>query len=638
VFCLVSSALVATTYDDLKRMEPVPDGTPIPIVDFVRPNLLDAVQLNHTGTRIGALVPASDDHTSLLTYDLVDQTVDGVSAPPGDRDIASFTWLDGDRLGYITSEKKIVGRGLSISTAGSLAVAEPVDVLTPGGTIQIIANTPDDRTQFLVNLKGPTLRYDHPEIINAANHGVLSIRYPELKTDHGFNTYFWHDKMGKLEYGVTQEDGIPALSVVSGDNWVKCPEDLDQVDLIDSGDNPGEIVVLGQRDGTGPRPLEFMDAVSGKPGDVILQDKGYDFDGWLFRDPLSHDIVGASYDRAAPRIIWFTEPYRNLQATLDKLFPNQVVRIQPEGMDDAGKIVLVSSFSDRQPVSYSWVDLEKHKSGLIKNVAPWIDPKRMQPMGIIKYTTAEGRQMDAYITLPAGASKKNPPPVVVIPHGNSGGRWVWGFNPEVQFYASRGYAVLQPNYRGSAGYTWMFPEEEDWDFRKMSDDVAAATRKAIAMGLVDGNRVAIVGQDFGGYLAVAGTAFEPGLYKCAIATSPMYFDWGRYIKEDKYQQFSNITYSRYLYKLGDPAKNPDRYNSMSPLQHAGDIHAALMITWGEYDDPEMISEAKDMASAVQHNGVQVETDSYLDESWGVRHLDHKIDLYQHIEAFLAKNL
>lgn len=410
---------------------------------------------------------------------------------------------------------------------------------------------------------------------------------------------------------------------------------MDQVDLVDAGDEPGQVVVLGPRDGTGPRPLEFMDAASGKPGDIILQEKAYDFAGWLFRDPVSHDIVGAVYNRAAPHVTWFTPAYRDLQAAVDKLFPNQVVRIL--GMDDSGKILLISNGSDRQPVVYSWVDLGKHKSGLIKNSAPWIDPKRMQPMGIIKYTTAEGRQLDAYLTLPAGASRKNPPPLVVIPHGNEDPRWTWGFNPEVQFLASRGYAVLQPNYRGSAGYTWMFPEEEDWDFRKMSDDVAAAARKAIDMGLVDRGRVAILGSEFGGYLAVAGTAFEPGLYKCAVSTSAFY-DWGRYIREDKYLQFSDATYSRYLHKLGDPSKNPDRYDSMSPLPHAGQIHSALLITWGEFDNPELISQSKDMASAVQRNGVAVETESFVNESYGVHHLDHKIELYQHIEAFLAKNL
>jgi dienelactone hydrolase len=635
LLCVASTGLLASEYSDLSRLDPVPATEQIPIVDFVRPPLFDLVQLNHTGTKVGALVPSKADYRNLVTYDLNTQTVDGVSAKSGDFEISSFTWLDGDRLAYLMTEKRSGSGALNLGVAGKLAEAEPVGAAGADGTVQILANSPADRTQFLVNLKGSRLRYDHPEMINAANHGALVTRYPELRTDHGFNLNFWADKLGQLEYGITQEDGILALNRLQGDSWTKEPFNLDEVDVVDSGDNPGEVVALGPRDGNGPRPLQFMDAATGQAKDVILQDKGYDFAGWLFRDPVSHNIVGAVYERAAPHVVWFTQGYRDLQKLVDGLFPNQVVRIL--SMDDSGKVLLISSGTDRQPVVYSWVNLETHKSGLIKNSQPWIDPKRMQPTGIIKYTTAEGRQLDAYITLPAGASKKNPPPMIVIPHGSNDARWVWAFNPQVQYFASRGYAVLQPNYRGSAGYTWMYPESENWDYRKMSDDVAAATKKVISMGLVDGHRVGIMGAEFGGYLAIAGAAFEPGLYKCAISVSSFY-DWGRYIRETKINKFSGPQYSREVYKLGDPDKDPAKFDAMSPLPHADQIHSAVLVTWGEFDDPEWISQSKDLVSAVSRNGVDAESVSFLNESYGVKHLDHKIELYQHIEAFLQKNL
>ncbi len=637
LFCVAASGLAASEFADLNRMEPVPSTEQVPIIDFVRPAVFQSVQLNHTGTQIGALAPGADDHTSLFTYELATQRLDGVSAPPGDRDISFFSWLDANRLTYLVSAHKSGGGYLwAVSEAGRLSVGVPVEVLTPGGSVQILSNTPEDRTQDLVNLKGPDLRYDHPEIVNVVNKGSLVTRYPELKTDHGFNVGFIPDNLGKLAFGITQEDGILTLSKLVGESWVRCPQDLDQVGIVDSGDSPGDIVALGERDGSAPRPLEFMDAETGKAKEVILQDKGYDFDGWLFRDPASHNIVGAVYNRAAPHVAWFTEPYRNLQAVVDKLFPNQVVRIL--GMDDAGKVLLISSGSDRQPVVYSWVNLETHKSGLIKNSAPWIDPKRMRPMGIIKYSTAEGKQFDAYLTLPAGASKKNPPPMIVMPHSAVWNRWVWQFDPYVQYFASRGYAVLQPNYRGSDGYTWMYPEAESWNFRAMSDDIARATKKAVEMGLVDGNRVAIIGNEFGGYLAVAGAAFEPGVYKCALSFSGQYYDWAKYISEAKYLQFTDASYSRYLHKLGDPSKSSQKLDEMSPLPHASQIHSALFLVWGEFDSPEMISQSKDLASAVQRNNVPVETMSFLDESFGIRHLAHKVELYQHVEAFLSKNL
>jgi dipeptidyl aminopeptidase/acylaminoacyl peptidase len=616
-------------------MEPVPATSQVPIIDFVRPELFRDVQLNHTGTHVGAIVPDQNDYLNLVTYNLTTRELVGVAAPPGDTDLSAFLWLKDTRLVYLQTQRKFVGRYLYLTDANKMGNAELLRIEGANGVRQVLGSPPRDRSEILVNLRGPRLRYDHPEMINAYSHGTLVTRYPELKTDHGFNIRFLADKLGSLAFGVTQEDGILSLSMLTNDSWLKCPIDLDQVHLVEAGDAPGEIVVLGRRDGVSPRPLEFMNAETGKPGEVILQDQDYDFSGWLFRDPMSLNIVGAVYNRNAPHVVWFTDAYRDLQKAVDRLFPDQVVRIQ--GMDDAGKVLLITSGSDIQPAVYSWVNLEKHTSGLIKNSEPWIDPKRMRPMGILKYSTAEGRRIDAYLTLPASASRMSPVPMVVIANPLSSGRWTWGFNSQVQFLASRGYAVLQPNHRGSEGYTWMYPEEESWDFRKMSDDVARATKEAIATGLIVPGRVAIMGNSFGGYLAVSGATFEPGIYKCALSISGI-MDWGDYIKQDKYRQYSDPIYSRLRYKLGDPSSNPGKLAAMSSLPNASQIHVPLFLAWGEYDNPELIGQSKNLASTVERNCVTVETMSFLDEAVAIRHLDRRIDLYQHIEAFLLKNL
>jgi len=647
--CLAASPLAASEFSELKRLEPVPATDQIPIVDFVRPAIFQSPKLNYTGALIGAIVSDEQDHTSLITYDRLTQKMDGASSR-GDTDVSDFVWLDDRRLIYFVTTSKYSVTGVLTGQSGELSNSVPL--LRDVGC-SVIAVPPKDRMRPLVDLFADGINTGHFDdavtlntLITSENHGPpvgsdeenvrhILARFPELKTDHGFDLGFLADKEGKLAFGTTQQDGILSLHKLAGENWIKCPEDLDQIDVLQAGDNPGEVVVLGPRDGVAPRPLEFMDAETGKAGDVLIQDKAYDFAGWLFRDPVSYNIVGAVYDRAAPSVRWFTQSYRDLQALVDKLFPGQVVRVL--GIDDPGKTVLISSSSDRQPPIYSWVDLAKHTSGLIKNSAPWIDPKRMRPMGVIKFKTAEGRQLDAYITLPAGASKKTPPPLVVLLHPDLGGRDTWGFNSEVQFLASRGYAVLQPNYRGSAGYTWMFPEQDAWEFRKMRDDVTRATRTAIDMGLVDRSRVAVMGTSFGGYLAVSSAVFEPGLYKCALSVSAFY-DWGRYIRQNKYQQFSSPEYSRLVYKLGDPGKNPEKFDGLSPLRHGEATRSALFIAWGEFDTPELISQSKDMASAADRNHVPTETMSFLDEAGGVHHLSHQIELHAHIEAFLSKNL
>jgi dipeptidyl aminopeptidase/acylaminoacyl peptidase len=406
---------------------------------------------------------------------------------------------------------------------------------------------------------------------------------------------------------------------------------LEAIEVFGTGDNPGEIVVLGERKDGKPRALEVMDAASGKVLNVLWQDPAYDFEGRLYRDPKSNRIIGAIGNKSGPFSVWFDEGMRELQRKLDKMFPGQVVRII--GNDEAGKIFLVSTFSDRQPASYSWVNLEKRTAGLFKNPVPWIDPQRMQPMSVMKYKTRDGKQFDAYVTLPKGATRENPPPLVVLPDG----RTAWGFSAEAQFLASRGYAVLQPNYRGLPGYNWQYPEEDEWAYRKMHEDVTDATQALIATGLVDRNRVAIVGSRFDGYLALCGVAFEPSLYRCAVAISAV-CDYGRIIEDQKYYQNRGRYYDRMRLKLGDPKQDSQKFDEMSPLKHAGAIRAPILISEGENDLSVELAMAADLVSTMKKNGVDAESIKFMNEGEGVRFLDHRVELFGRIETFLARNL
>jgi dipeptidyl aminopeptidase/acylaminoacyl peptidase len=172
----------------------------------------------------------------------------------------------------------------------------------------------------------------------------------------------------------------------------------------------------------------------------------------------------------------------------------------------------------------------------------------------------------------------------------------------------------------------------------MYEDVADATKTFIASGLVDRNRVGIVGTSFGGYLALSAAAYEPSLYRCAVAISPTTLDWGKYIKEDKYFQFSGPQYSRLVYKLGDPKADPAKFDAIAPLRHADQIQAAVFISSGEYDSTFVTNESKELVSIVKRKQGTSDTIYFLNESGGVRHLANKVELYSKIDAFLAQNL
>jgi len=660
-FALLFSTAVRAEKLDLGRITPVPAGEPIPVMDFFRDPLLRSPEVNITGTHITAIVSTGEDHTGLIIYDLKTKQIEALGMV-GDTDISWVSWLDDRRVVFITSVEKMSGFALCAGRVGALQDSYPV---LQNVSASLVSVPPDDRTHPLVHLgpHGPvTGQYGAVVSVNAAiesgklldlsgGHGGMhfdttaavegdvrhiSAKYPVIETPNGFDLYYLADKVGHLEYGVTSTDGVHTLHHLAGDHWKTCPEDLDAIDLFGTGDEPGTIVELAARKDNKPRPLQVVNADDGSVVRTLLEDPAYDFDGWLFRDPVSHEIVGAIYDRAGPNVVWFNDSYRNLQKVIDRHFPGLIARIL--GIDNSGRIVLVSTFSDRQPPIYQVVDLENRTAGPIRNSAPWIDPSRMQPMSVTKYKTRDGHRLDAYVTMPAGASKLHPPPLIVLPnHGYSSSRDTWGFNAEVQFFASRGYAVLQPNYRLASSYGWMFPESDTWDFKKMREDVTDATKALVDSGLVDAKRVAIVGAEFGGYLALAGAAYEPGLYRCAVAISPV-CDWANLLSDQKYYKYSNPYFSRMARKLGDPKKDSEKFDAISPLRHAGAIRAATFIAYGEYDVSSNIRDAKDLISTVRKNSVPAEIESFINEADGVHHLARKVALYSDIEAFLAKNL
>ncbi len=651
--------LVRAEKMNLDRIAPPPADQPIPTLDFFREPLLQAPAVNPAGTHVAAIIASGEDHTGLMVYSLKTQQKETLTFT-GERDIGNARWLGNNRVMFDISLRKTGGSGLYASDVGALS--SPFPLLQFVG-VTVVAIPPGDRTHPLVRISADSMvtgRQAEVVVLNTDirtgkiqdftqqssggdkfteaeedNARHIIGRNPFLATATRFDLSYFADKEGRLAFGTSSTDGVLELFRLAGGRWEKCPADLEEVQVVDCGDNPGELVVVGQRGGGKPRPLQVIDGATGATKMVLRQDPAYDFNGYLYRDPGSHNIVGAMSDGSGPEFLWFTEAYRNLQKAVDQIFPGMAVRII--GGDDAGRMVLLSTFSDRQPPIYNWVDLEKHTAGLITNSRPWIDPKRMRRMGMIKYKTRDGRKLDAYLMMPAGATKQNPPPLIVLPHDNAEQRSVWGFDPEAQFFASRGYAVLQPNYRGSAGYRWMFPTEDDWDYRKMREDVADATRLVAGSGLVDSHRIAIMGTSFAGYLALAGAAFEPDLYQCAIAVSPV-CDWAKTMEDLKFSQYRDFTYSRLMRKLGDPRQQAEKFDAISPLRHAGSIKAAVLIAYGEFDSSSAISQMKEIASTVRRNQVPADTISYLNEQHGVHYLEHQVNLYDQTVAFLGAHL
>jgi len=659
--CLIvlttGSALAAPKFD-LERVTPVPATEPIPTMDFFRPRVLSQPAVNPSGTYIAAIVTAGEDKHELQVCSLADHMIETV-AGSGDKDIGSFQWLNDSRLIFGLSSRKLYGLGLLAADVGHLRDAYPllqyygsslVSVRLKNRLRPLVWNRYDFETQKDLGVAEINTDIKTGKIVdllsaaigdvelaamgvrgNNAKHIVATAPLPPSGISYGYST----DKEGELAYSYTGDNGNLAMFRLADKQWVRCPVDLESVTIVGAGNEPGQLWVIGPRQEGKPRALQLMDAATGQLGETILQDKSYDFNGWLYRNPATGDVLGAIFERNGPRVYWFNAEYQALQKIFDGMFPGLVVRILDS--DAQHKIFLLAAFSAKQPVMYSWVNLEQRKSGLFKNSTPWIDPARMQEMNMMKFKTRDGRQLDAYVTLPAGATKENPPPLVVLPHG---GPWVrdnWGFDAEAQFLASHGYAVLQPNYRGSTGYGWMFPAEDEWDFLKMHDDVTDATKTLIASGLIDKNRVGIMGASFGGYLALSGVAHEPELYRCAITNAGV-FDWALQVQNEKFEQYDRPYYGRMIKKLGDPGKQPEKFSAMSPINFVDKIRVPVFVAGGKEDQTVELMQSKQLVAALDKNHVPYEKLFIGDEGHGMRHLKNEVELYDRIMAFLDKNL
>lgn len=645
---------------DLTRVAPVPADQPIPIQDFFRPRALAQPTINHAGTHIAAVVAADEDKHLLLVYDIATAKADTLSFL-GAKDISNVYWLNDTRVLFQLSSRKMYGLGIMAADIANLSAAYPLQQFNGSSLVSMPRKKTDEplvwnrydietrRDEGVVALNSRRNKLPIIDLTNAMSSYDLMQVYSQVQTSNsrtivrsypaptgaGIVYRYMADKEGELAYAFSSSNGNLSMHRLEDGKWKACPVDLESIDIVTSANEPGQLLVIGPAKEAKPHPLQLMTAASGELGEVVLQDQHYDFNGWTYNNPASGSVLGAVFQKGWPRVYWFTEEYQALQKILEGMLPKQVVLII--GSDDKHEMFLVVTYSDRQPGVYHWVNLATRQAGIFKNSAPWIDSTRMQPMQVVQFKTRDGYRLEGYLTLPAGTSKENPAPLVVLCHGGPWARDNWGFNGEVQFLASRGYAVLQPNYRGSTGSVGRFPAADKYDFIKMHHDVTDAVKTMIGTGLIDQTRIGIMGGSFGGYLAVSGVAHEPDLYRCAVTNAGV-FDWALQVQSEKYDQYNLPYYGHLVKHLGDPKKETAKYEAMSPLKHVANIRVPVFVAGGKDDQTVEINQSRALIGALEKHGVPHETLLVGDEGHGMAHLENQVELYGRIEAFFAKNL
>ncbi len=304
--------------------------------------------------------------------------------------------------------------------------------------------------------------------------------------------------------------------------------------------------------------------------------------------------------------------------------------------DDLSEMVLHTG-GDRDSGTYYLVNLTTHRADIIDNDYPDVPDQQVGSVRDVAYKASDGLEMDGVLTLPPGSVAKNLP-VVILPHGGPIGIFDRpGFDWLAQAFASRGYAVFQPNYRGSGGHGPAFRDAGFGEFgRKMLSDISDGLDALAREGVVDRHRACIVGFSYGGYAAMAGVTVQQGLYRCAVAGSglsdlPTMLDW----VERRYGAPSaSLTYWREA--MGPTVPGAPSLKSISPIAYVARADAPILLIHGQDDSVVPLEQSQIMYSALKSAGKPVEFIQTKSEDHWLSREDTRIATLKAAVAFVEK--
>ena len=380
--------------------------------------------------------------------------------------------------------------------------------------------------------------------------------------------------------------------------------------------------------------LELFDPASGKE-EFVESDplKRVDLGNVTFSE-VTDEMVATTYDDERERV-YFKDRYFEADYNLLKKKLGMEIGFTSSTTDE--KLWIVSASSDTEPGQTYLFDRRTKKLTPQYRIREKLNRDYLAQMKPIKYKSSDSLEIPAYLTLPKGVEAKNLP-LIVFPHGGPWARDSWGYDPFAQFWANRGYAVLQPNFRGSTGYGKKFIDagNKQWG-DKMQDDITWGVKYLVSQGIADPKKVGIMGGSYGGYATLAGVTFTPDLYAAAVdyvgpsnlntllETIPPYWEAGRQL---------------FYQRMGDP-RTPEgkaQLDRQSPLNSANKIKTPLLVVQGANDPRVNKREADQIVIALRDRGFPVEYIVAPDEGHGFARPVNNMAMFSEAERFFAKYL
>ena len=339
-------------------------------------------------------------------------------------------------------------------------------------------------------------------------------------------------------------------------------------------------------------------------------------------------VIGVTFAEEKRSAIYFDPEYGGLSGALGKALPN-LPKINFAGASADNNKLLIAASSDSDPGRYYVFDKVKHTLNEILLVRPTLEQTKLASVKAITYSASDGTAIPAYLTLPPGMESARGLPAVVLPHGGPSSRDVWGFDWLAQFLAHEGYAVLQPNNRGSDGFGDAWLQENGFKSWKTSiGDVTAAGRWLVAQGIADPKRLAIVGWSYGGYAALQSGVTDPGMFKAIVAIAPV-TDLALLKREELKYISARL--------VADEVGAGPHVAEGSPLQNVAKITSPVLIFHGDQDLNVNVEQSQKMDAKLHEAGKSSELVVYAGLEHSLPDSNVRAQMLDKIAAFLKAN-
>jgi len=395
----------------------------------------------------------------------------------------------------------------------------------------------------------------------------------------------------------------------------------------------GERLWVGSARGSDLERLVELDPADGSERELD-RDEEADLAGPVISD-LSGELLGAAYLRDRTVMHAFDERFGRDWEAVRALHPGDP-RITGQDADETAWVVAFDD--DRDPGATFLFDRETSEAELLYRSRPWLNPETLAPMRAVTITSRDGLALHSYLTLPLAMEPRELPAVLLV-HGGPWARDAWGYDPQAQFLANRGYAVLQVNYRGSTGFGKRFTHAAEHEFAgRMHDDLIDGVEWLVGEGIADRSRIGIYGGSYGGYAALVGATFTPDVFAAVVSVvGPSSLVTLVRSFPPYWRPFLASTWFRYVGDPDDPEQLAD-LEARSPLNRVDAIRAPLLVVQGANDPRVTKAESDQIVAALRARGVEVEYLVKDDEGHGFVKPENRMDAYRAIERFFAKHL